>query len=251
MNSNKDFGIVAFGDENEKERRQQFLNLFRNWPVPDNEFFLNLGMFLTPQSLSRILFMDHLYRQILDVQGIVIDFGCRWGHNASNFIALRGIYEPFNRIRKVVAFDTFEGFPVVSSKDNEVLNKGDYGVPKGYKDYLQAVLEFQEKESPLPHLRKFEIVKGDASKTILKYLDRNPETIIALAYFDMDIYDPTLKCLESIKDRLTKGSVLGFDELNDHVCPGETLALKEVFGLGRYRIKRFPPCARTSYILVT
>jgi hypothetical protein len=41
-----------------------------------------------------------------------------------------------------------------------------------------------------------------------------------------------------IKEHLTKGSVLGFDELNCHDFPGETLAMKEVLGLDRYAIKR-------------
>jgi hypothetical protein len=250
MDKETDFGVVTFGEDGEKERRQQLLDLFRSWPITDDEFFHNLGLFLTPQTLSRILFMDHLYRQILDVQGIVIEFGCRWGQTLAVFTALRGIYEPFNRLRKIVGFDTFQGFPDVSGKDHESFRKGGYGVSQAYEEYLRAILQFQEKESPLSHLQKFEIVKGDARESILKYLEKNPETIVALAYFDMDIYDPTLKCLEAIRDRLTRGSVLGFDELNDHVCPGETQALKEVLGLGRYRIKRYPSCGRTSYLVV-
>jgi len=54
-------------------------------------------------------------------------------------------------------------------------------------------------------------------------------------------------CLRAIKDRLTRGTVIGFDELNDPACPGETLAVKEVLGLDRYPIRRFPFNARTSY----
>lgn len=250
MVKQEDFGIQTFGEKGETERRQSFLDWFRKWPIPDNEFFLNIGMFLTPQALSRILFMDHLYRQIIDTQGIVIEFGCRWGHNTSIFTSLRGIYEPFNRLRKIVAFDTFDGFASVCDKDHKSMKKNDYTVSKGYEDYLETILDFQEKESPLSHLKKFEIVKGDASNTILDYLDRNPETIIALAYFDMDLYEPTLQCLEAIKDHLTKGSILGFDELNDPICPGETLALKKVFGLNQYRIKRFPYNSRTSYLVL-
>jgi hypothetical protein len=59
-----------------------------------------------------------------------------------------------------------------------------------------------------------------------------------------------VKCLLAIKDRLTRGSVIGFDELNDHACPGETLAVKEVLGLDRYPIRRFPFNARTSYLII-
>ena len=88
------------------------------------------------------------------------------------------------------------------------------------------------------------------TKTLPAYLNCNPETIVALAYFDLDIYEPTLACLKLIRDRITKGTVLGFDELNDHSTPGETVALKEALGLDRFAIKRYRYNARTSYLVV-
>ena len=93
----ENYNLVTYGDSSQADRRRQRLDLVRNCPIPDGELLLNMGLFLVPQTLSRILFMDFLYRQILDVQGIVMDFGCRWGQNALLFTAMRGIYEPFNR----------------------------------------------------------------------------------------------------------------------------------------------------------
>ena len=241
---------VTYGDPSEKVRRNDFYDLFKEWSIPRDEFFMNLGLFLTPQALSRILFMDFLYRQILEVQGVVMEFGCRWGQNLSLFSSLRGIYEPFNRLRKIVGFDTFSGLPSISPQDGTELNRGMYSVTPGYEHYLDRVLGFQEQESPLPHLKKYELVKGDASTCILEYLERNPETIIALAYFDMDIYQPTRDCLQAIKERVPRGSVIGFDELNDPLCPGETVAFKEVFGLDQYPIRRFLHNSRTSYVIL-
>jgi len=243
-------GMITFGDADQGERRKEFLDLLRNSPLPDDELFLNIGLFLTPQTLGRVLFMDFLYRQVLDIQGIVMEFGCRWGQNLSLFTALRGIYEPYNRLRKVVGFDTFEGLPASSKEDGGTLSPGMYSVPPGYQDYLDRVLSCQERESPLSHLTKYEICKGDASVRVREYLERNQETVVALAYFDLDLYEPTRECLLAIKDRLTRGSVIGFDELNDSVTPGETLALKEVFGLDRFSIRRFPASSRTSYVVV-
>ena len=243
-------GIVTFGASGEKDRRKAFLNLVRECPVPDDEYLLNNGMFLTPQTLSRVLFMDFLYRQILEVQGVVMEFGCRWGQNLSLFTTLRGIYEPFNRLRKVVGFDTFEGFPTTSKLDSASLQPGMYSVAENYDAYLVKLLEFQEQESPLSHLRKFEVIKGDVSVTVPHYFDAHPETMIALAYFDLDLYTPTRDCLVAIRDRITQGTVIGFDELNDPLCPGETAAVKEVLGLDRFAIKRFPFNNRTSYLVV-
>ena len=64
------------------------------------------------------------------------------------------------------------------------------------------------------------------------------------------IYEPTKKCLEAIKPRLVKGSILGFDELNDHDSPGETLALMEVFGLKNIKLRRLTITSRASYFIV-
>jgi hypothetical protein len=94
------------------------------------------------------------------------------------------------------------------------------------------------------------LIKGDATITVKKYLKDHPETIIAFAYFDFDLYEPTKKCLEAIKGHLTKGSVLGFDELNWPAFPGETLALKDVFGLDKYKIVRSPLNPSPSYIVI-
>ena len=242
--------ILTFGPAGEADRRQQFVDLMRACPIPDRELPLNMGLFLTPQTLSRILFMDFLYQKILEVQGVVMEFGCRWGQNVSLLTALRGIYEPFNRLRTVVAFDSFEGFPSVDVRDGEKLNQGGYATTAGYEHYLDQILKHQEQEAPLDHLCKYQIVKGDICQTLPAYLKAHPETMIALAYFDLDLYAPTRDSLSIIRDRITRGTILGFDELNDPATPGETLALKEVLGLDRYAVRRYRYNARTSYLVV-
>jgi len=60
------------------------------------------------------------------------------------------------------------------------------------------VLYYHENESLIPHIKKFQLIKGDATVKLREYLDDNPQIIIALAYFDMDLYEPTKKCLETI-----------------------------------------------------
>ncbi len=242
--------ILTFGPPKEGDRRGEMIDLLRQWQIPERELLLNLGLFLTPQTLSRVLFMDFLYQKIIDVQGIVMEFGCRWGQNMSLFTSLRGIYEPFNRLRKVVGFDSFSGFPSVAPQDGDMVAKGDYGTAPGYAPFLERVLKLMEEESPLAHLRKFEVVPGDAIVTVPEYLKHNPETIIALGYFDFDLYAPTKSCLEAVRGHLTRGSVLGFDEANDHTTPGETIALKEVLGLDRYSVRRYRFNSRSSYLVI-
>ncbi len=248
--TSKKIEIVRFGPEGEDERRVEMIEHLRACPIPEQELLLNMGLFLTPQCLSRIMYMDMLYKQIVDVQGVVMEFGCRWGQNLSLFSAMRGIYEPFNRLRKIVGFDTFEGFVDVSKEDGNQMKKGAYSVSEGYESYLAKILDHQEQESPLAHLKKYEIVKGDVCKTVPNYFESNPHTIVALAYFDLDLYQPTKDCLEHVIERMPKGGVLAFDEINDEACPGETIALHEVLGIRNLQIKRSPYNSRTSYVIL-
>lgn len=244
--------VLTFDSSVEIASRENLLGLMKNTAVVEDQIPANLGLFLDGKNLSRILLMDHLYKQIVETQGVVMDFGTRWGHNMTLFQTLRSIYEPFNRHRLVVGFDTFEGFPSVTPQDgdSELMFAGNLGVGEGYTEYLQKLLDTHESMNPLAHLSKNQIIKGDAVQTLSEYLEQNPQTIVSLAYFDFDIYEPTKKCLELLRPRLTKGSVVAFDELNDKDSPGETVALMEVFGLQNIRLQRFRYASRVSYFVV-
>lgn len=75
-----------------------------------------MGIFLNSKTWARLKFMDFIYQKIIELPGVVMEFGTRWGQNIATFAALRGIYEPFHRHRKILAFDTFEGFPHTANK---------------------------------------------------------------------------------------------------------------------------------------
>lgn len=232
--------------------RRKIMEALTAAPLPPDELLRNLGLYLLPMEMKRFLFLDSLYRQIVNVPGVIFEFGVRWGQNLSVFQSLRAIYEPYNHLRQIVGFDTFEGFASVHKKDGNaaVIAPGAYGVAEGYDAYLDNVLSLKETQSPLDHLKKFRLIKGDAAVTLKKYLREHPETIVALAYFDMDLYEPTAKCLELLKGHLTRGSILGFDELNHPSFPGETTAVREVLGLDKIRLQRNAWCANESYLII-
>ena len=248
----KPSGIVSQSSEEETEHRNSMLELLKSAPIPEQQLLSNLGLFLESKHLSRILLMDHLFRQIVDVHGAVMEFGTRWGQNAALFSALRGIYDPFNRHRNIVLFDTFEGFPSLHGKDgeHEMMYEGALSTAENYETYLEKVLTVHENLNPLDHIKKFEIRKGDGSVEVERYLKDRPETIIALAFFDFDIYEPTKKVLEDIAPRLVKGSVVAFDELHDPDAPGETVAVMEAIGLNNIRLKKYRHASRVSYFVV-
>lgn len=241
--------MKKFSSKGEDRERMQFSKLFEDCPIPTEELLRNPGLFTNRQALSRMLFMHELYLKQIDNHGVIMDFGTRWGQNMALFESFRGIYEPYNHNRKLIGFDTFEGFTAIHENDAKQ-KKGEFGVTKGYEKYLEKLLAYHESESPISHVKKFELHKGDAIEKLAGYLEAHPETIVSMAYFDFDLYEPTRECLNLIKDHICKGTVLGFDELNVASHPGETVAFKEELELKNHQIRHSQFSSVYSYIVI-
>jgi hypothetical protein len=199
---------------------------------------------------SRILYYNDLYQKIIDVPGVICEFGVHWGATMAQLINFRSIYEPFNHSRHIFGFDTFEGFINVHDNDGELSKPGDLFTLSDYEEILDHTLSILETFPPLAHLKKFSLIKGDASETIDEWLINNPHAIISMAILDMDLYEPTFNVLKKIIPRLTRGSLLVFDELNCKFFPGETRAIDEVFGLNKLKLNRSrfqPYCSWAVY----
>ena len=220
--------------------RRKLMELYERCPLPKDQLLVNPALYIRSSVLAKLLYINELYQKILHLPGAVIEFGVWWGQNLALFESLRAIYEPYNHSRKAVGFDTFSGYPTIGPEDgqSEVAKVGTYGVPEGYESYLAELLDYHQAENVTGHMKKYEIVKGDVNQTIDKYLTDHPETIIALVYFDLQLYAPTRKCLEAIRPHLIRGSIVAFDEINSAEFPGETVALMETWGLGRYQLTR-------------
>ena len=244
--------LRTLASKKEEDNRSVLKELFDQSPIHENEKVSQVGLFQRRQELSKVLFLNEIYQKMVNTHGVIMEFGTRWGQNLTTLSNLRGIYEPYNYNRKIIGFDTFEGFIGTSEKDGsgDFIEDGAFSVSAGYDSYLREVLTCHQNESPLNHIDKFEICKGDASEQLKDYLGRNPQTIVAFAYFDFDIYQPTVDCLKLIKKHLVKGSIIGFDELNDPGFPGETEALMEVFDLKDIRLERNRFSAMQSYFVV-
>ena len=210
--------------------------------IPESELCENLALFTTPQHLRRMLFLYEMYKKCLTVPGVIMQFGVRWGRELALFDSLRTAFEPFNHSRRIIGFDTFEGYVGIDDKDGSsmMLKKGNLATSAGYEAELDHLLRTREQLSPLPHVKKFVLVKGDCEVTFPAYLEENPHTIVSMAHFDLNLYRPTRTSLELIKPHLTKGSIVIIDEVNLKTFPGETLALREVFNLNEIRLQRDP-----------
>jgi hypothetical protein len=236
----------------ELNARKRLSALFSARPIPDEDILDHLEVFLRPQRISEIIALQQLYSHILDVHGIIVEFGVRWGRHLSVFHALRTIYEPTNFYRKLVGFDTFTGFrpPAPEDGTSDRVFEGSMSVTPGYDEYLTEVLNLHEAEAPMAHIKRFELCKGDAPKELASYLKRAPETLVALAYFDLDLHDPTRECLELLLPHMPAGAVIAFDEPTHPDFPGETIALKSVFDVSRHKIHRMAQSPYPAFIIL-
>lgn len=243
--------IQTRGSENQLAARAELLELFQNNPLPPEQLLTNLLLFTRSSVLAKVFYLNELYLRILDKPGIIMEFGVWWGQNMVLFESLRAMYEPYNYTRRVVGFDTFAGYASISDQDgsSDYVRDAAYSVSAGYESFLSRLLDYHQQENSMPQIKKYDLVKGDAGKKIVEYLDQYPETIIALAYFDMQLYKPTKECLEAIRPHLTKGSVIAMDEINSREFPGETIALKEVWDLNQLKIIRSQFLPDRSFII--
>ena len=65
-------------------------------------------------SLSKVLFYSEIIPQISELPGVILELGVQWGATTNLIYNLTTIYEPFNFRRKIIGFDTFDGFPETS-----------------------------------------------------------------------------------------------------------------------------------------
>lgn len=213
----------------------------------------NFVKYVPRPTIMRFLCRYEIFKQVLTVQGSVVECGVLLGNGLMTWAQLSTIFEPINHQRKIIGFDTFEGFPTISEEDKTAntspnMTRGGYGVDS--LSDLGECISLYNMNRPLSHIPKIELIKGDVATTIPQYLYDNPHTVVSLLHLDFDIYEPTLIALKNFIHRMPKGAIIVFDQLNAEYCPGETTAVMNQLGLSNLRIQRFVFGSHISYAII-
>ena len=211
--------------------------------------------FLPRQAISYFLARNEIFKQILEVHGSILDFGLYRGSSFFSWLQLSATYEPYNHIRKVIGFDSFQGFSEIGTQDispvgDKLHLKVEGGMAFDGQEEIAEGIRLYDLNRPLGHVAKGIIVQGTLPEGCAQYLDQHQETIVSLANFGLGLYEPTLELLKLIKPRLVKGSVIVFEDLNQATWPGETMALLEVFDADQISLKRTSFCPHISWLTV-
>lgn len=146
------------------------------------------------------------YLRVNRMEGAYAEFGC---HGAMTFrFALNtlGNYRRFlgnPPVSLFYAFDSFAGLPEPQGIDRQ----------KIFRKGLACTSEERFKKLCRRDLYRIKIVKGYYDKVLPTYKWDSGKKII-LAYIDCDYYESTIPVLKFLKDKLTHGSILAFDDWN-------------------------------------
>jgi len=225
---------------------------FNEATIPTLDKLEAFARFAPKRSVARFLMRSEIFKQhVLHVNGAIIECGVFNGAGLFSWAQLSNIYEPSNHTRRIIGFDTYEGFPDVDDRDNAGDIQWKQGDLQGSPtDQIQMSIDKFNAERHLSHINSMQLVKGDFMKTSNDFLAANTHMLIALLYLDFDLYEPTKKALELFLPRMPKGAVVAFDELNCESFPGETLAFLESIDIRTAELKRSPIDPWISYIVL-
>jgi len=208
--------------------------------------------FASRQALAKFLARYEIFKQILAVNGSIIECGVLHGGGLLTWAKLSAIFEPSNHTRRIIGFDTFTGFPSVHASDlsGDSSHVAVGGLRGSTLADVSAAVELFDLNRPIAHIPKIELVAGNLCSTAGIYLRSNEHLVVGLLYLDVDLYEPTKAALEAFLPRMPRGAVLAFDELNAKTFPGETRAVQEAIGLANLKIRRFPFDPYISFAII-
>ncbi len=243
----------SFDVEHRIKRNQQYAQSPGSWMLKLESF----AKYVPRQSLARFLARYEMFKLIENVQGSIVECGVQYGGGLMSFANISTICEPYNFQRRIIGFDTFTGFPEVSETDlagdpqrkSEHLKVGGFAAPEARED-LDKWIELYDENRYLNHFPKVELVVGDFLQTCGPFIAENAHLVVSCLYLDFDLYAPTKLALETFLPRIPRGGLIVFDELNEAVFPGETVAALELDLIRTLKIRRFPFEPRMAYAIV-
>ena len=117
MSKQHESSVLTYSTHDAIEAREEIFRRLHSYQASDDEKERSLGLFLRGSLLARIFAIAEIYRQIVNIPGAVFDIGTWRGQTAVVCENLRSIYEPLHFNRRIVCFDTFEGYQGFSDKD--------------------------------------------------------------------------------------------------------------------------------------
>ena len=201
----------------------------------------NFPRYARRKTVTRFITLYELFKKVVETKGSVVECGVFRGFGLMTWAHLSAVLEPANLTRRIYGFDSFEGFPSVSDCDlNQSKNPARGELRADSVEELQALLAVYDQDRFLGHIDKVHLIKGDVTKTAPEFVEQHAHLVVSLLFLDLDLFEPTRVALQTFLPRMPRGAIVAFDELDNPIWPGETLAVLETVGLSQLKLQRFP-----------
>ncbi len=243
--------MKKFRTNEEKEVGKNIEHIFNACPDPIEIKLENFTKYVRRQHLKRFLAMYEIFKLILPIKGSIVECGVFNGFGVMTWAKLSTMLEPENFTRRIYGFDTFSGFPSVSEKDKNSIEKHAIGslYANSYDELKELIIEY-DRDRFLGHLDKIKLIKGDVIQTIPKFIIDNSHLVVSLLFLDMDLYEPTKAAVEHFLPRMPKGAIIAFDEIDNPMWPGETNAVLDTIGINNLKLQRLAWDPYISYAII-
>jgi hypothetical protein len=223
----------------EQEAAAIYVRMFENSADSTASKLAHAAKYMRRQDLTRLLARYEIFKRVLGVKGSIVECGVYRGSGLMCWANFSAVLEPNNLTRRIYGFDSFEGFPSVGDKDRSAFRSAQSGeLRSACFEELSELIRAYDLNRFLGHVKKVELIRGDACVTIPAFVENHPHLLVSLLFLDFDLYEPTKAALASLVPRMPKGAVIAFDELDNPAWPGETLAVLEHLGINRLQLQR-------------
>ena len=178
--------------------KQEFFDSFNNFINSDDTKIFN-------KLASKI----HFLYKTKEIPGDIIELGVFKGTGIFAWLKALNFFSIKNK--KVIGFDLFDEKTLLKSirtSDKQVMKKLFSQRNFKIKNYEKILIKMLN----INNFKNYEIIKGNVSTTVKKYIKKNIGFRVSLVNFDLDLFQPTYDCLKLLWPRLTKGGIFLFDE---------------------------------------
>ncbi len=177
----------------------------------------------TLDRFSKLFARYELFKRVVDIPGDIVEGGVLKGTGVLFWAKLIQIFNPLSP-RKVIGFDTFEGFPELTSSPNDRLSSTQFVAESNYQPVSpESILDIA---LSLGLAQRIELVRGDACVTVEQFVKERPGFRVALLNLDFDLYEPTAAALQHLFSRIVPKGIVVLDEYAAHKW-GESDAVDE------------------------
>ena len=203
----------------------------------ENNFYLSCDN----SRIGKMIAHYELFKLSSKIPGCIIECGVFKGVSLIRFATFLKLLKKQNK--KIIAFDAFGKHTTtkISSdykRRKKLLSHGKEAISE---KQLMKVLRLKSLE------KNIELIRGDITETVPRYLKSNPKMKISLLNLDVDFYEPSMAILKNFYPKLSKGGILMLDDYG--IWDGETIAVDEYFTGKKIKIRKFSFSQTPSYII--